>query len=206
MSLREQKKAETRTALGRAAAGLILNEGQAAATVSAVAKSARVSTRTFHNYFGSVEDALVHFVNEQFQRYLDVAVQRIKQGDTVMEALEYVVLECPEGREDPISSYQSAVAICSQLPEAEAILGTLCNNLVVRTLRDAIPEFSPTEEESAMVAIVSTTIANVTLGWRNGKEQLESPDTTLEDAYRLLFRALKRGASDMPSLNTKLGG
>lgn len=61
-SLREQKKEETRRALSRAAAELLLSEGNEGMTVAAIAERAGVSTRTFHNYFPRREDALQTFI------------------------------------------------------------------------------------------------------------------------------------------------
>ncbi|WP_291479182.1 TetR/AcrR family transcriptional regulator [Corynebacterium sp.] len=64
LSLREQKKEETRRALARASAELLLSEGSDGMTVAAVAERAGVSTRTFHNYFPRREDALLFFIEE----------------------------------------------------------------------------------------------------------------------------------------------
>ncbi|HAJ52675.1 MAG TPA: TetR/AcrR family transcriptional regulator [Corynebacterium variabile] len=62
LSLRERKKEETRRALSRAAAELLLAEGTENMTVAAIAEKAGVSTRTFHNYFPRREDALLLFI------------------------------------------------------------------------------------------------------------------------------------------------
>jgi AcrR family transcriptional regulator len=64
LPLREQKKEETRRALARASAELLLSEGSDGMTVAAVAERAGVSTRTFHNYFPRREDALLFFIEE----------------------------------------------------------------------------------------------------------------------------------------------
>ncbi|MEV5569921.1 TetR family transcriptional regulator [Spirillospora sp. NPDC052269] len=59
MGLRERKKAATRDALSRAATRLALEHGVEGVTVDAIAASAGVSTRTFHNYFPGKEEAIV---------------------------------------------------------------------------------------------------------------------------------------------------
>jgi AcrR family transcriptional regulator len=56
--LRERKKAETREALRAAAIQLLLERGPSAVTVNDICETARVSVRTFFNYFESKEAAL----------------------------------------------------------------------------------------------------------------------------------------------------
>ncbi len=57
--LRERKKAETRAALSRAALRLAVDHGADAVTADAIARSANVSLRTFHNYFASKDEAFL---------------------------------------------------------------------------------------------------------------------------------------------------
>lgn len=72
-SLRELKKADTRTRLSVAAVELLVCDGAEGATVSAIAERAGVSTRTFHNYFARREDAFLHFIREQVAQWADQA-------------------------------------------------------------------------------------------------------------------------------------
>ncbi|GIE96655.1 TetR/AcrR family transcriptional regulator [Paractinoplanes rishiriensis] len=58
--LRERKKAATRQALHDAAVRLAIEHGPDRITVEAIADEAGVSRRTFSNYFGSKEEALMH--------------------------------------------------------------------------------------------------------------------------------------------------
>jgi AcrR family transcriptional regulator len=58
--LRERKKAATRLALHEAVLRLTLEHGLDSVTVEAVADEARVSRRTFSNYFASKEDAILY--------------------------------------------------------------------------------------------------------------------------------------------------
>jgi AcrR family transcriptional regulator len=70
--LRERKKAETRAALSAAAVRLFLKRGPAAVTVSDICEAARVSARTFFNYFDAKEEALLpwdkHLIEEVITR------------------------------------------------------------------------------------------------------------------------------------------
>lgn len=66
-SLRESKKAATRSALARAAAGIALYDGAEGLTIPAITAAAGVSPRTFHNYFASREEAVIDFISERVE-------------------------------------------------------------------------------------------------------------------------------------------
>lgn len=76
---REQNKLDTRRAIAEAALNLARTQGMGAVTADQIAEEAKVSRRTFFNYFHSAEDALTvstesfleHAVNEFASRPLD---------------------------------------------------------------------------------------------------------------------------------------
>lgn len=77
--LRERKKAATKAALGLAAFRLATEKGGLDdVSPDEIAAEAGVSTRTFHNYFHSKEDALLHDFNEVTQALLDDLRERAR--------------------------------------------------------------------------------------------------------------------------------
>ena len=69
--LRERKKTETRTALSQAVLRLALERGLDAVTAEDIAAAANVSVRTFHNYFGTKEEALVAAWTSEFEVHVE---------------------------------------------------------------------------------------------------------------------------------------
>lgn len=90
-SLRETKKAATRATLAHAAARTALDGGAEGLTVAAVAEAAGVSPRTFHNYFASMDEALVAFIVD---RSADLATRfdEVPAGVGIFEAVERVLV------------------------------------------------------------------------------------------------------------------
>ena len=87
--LRERKKAETRTALSQAVLRLALERGLDAVTADDIAAAANVSVRTFHNYFGTKEEALVAAWRSEFQVYVDALRDR-PADEPILVSLEHV--------------------------------------------------------------------------------------------------------------------
>ena len=88
-SLRERKKAETRTALSQAVLRLALERGLDAVTADDIAAAANVSVRTFHNYFGTKEEALVAAWRSEFQVYVEALRDR-PADEPILASLEHV--------------------------------------------------------------------------------------------------------------------
>jgi AcrR family transcriptional regulator len=87
--LRERKKAETRVAIQQAVLLLALGRGLDAVTADEIAAAANVSVRTFHNYFGSKEEALVTAWVMVFKVYVD-ALRNRPADEPILDALEHV--------------------------------------------------------------------------------------------------------------------
>ena len=100
--LRERKKAETRAAISRAVMRLAVERGLDAMTSEDIAAAANVSVRTYHNYFGSKEEALAAAWRSEFQRHVDALRDR-PADEPILVSLEHVfagiaaaVLEQPD--------------------------------------------------------------------------------------------------------------
>jgi AcrR family transcriptional regulator len=89
IGLRERKKAETRTAISRAVLILALDRGLDAVTADDIAAAANVSVRTFHNYFGSKQEALVAAWRSELQVHVDALRDR-PAGEPILVSLEHV--------------------------------------------------------------------------------------------------------------------
>ena len=87
--LRERKKAETRAAISQAVLRLALERGLDAVTADDIAAAANVSVRTFHNYFGSKEEALVAAWRSEFQVHVDALRDR-PADEPILVSLEHV--------------------------------------------------------------------------------------------------------------------
>ena len=87
--LRERKKAETRTAISQAVLHLALKRGLDAVTADDIAAAANVSVRTFHNYFGTKEEALVAAWRSEFQVYVE-ALRNRPADEPILVSLEHV--------------------------------------------------------------------------------------------------------------------
>jgi len=88
--LRERKKAETRSALGRAALRLALERGVDGVSADEIAASANVSVRTFHNYFTSKGSAVIAGFDDYIAAYVDELTSR-PSSEPIWESLEVVL-------------------------------------------------------------------------------------------------------------------
>lgn len=74
--LRERKKEATRRALHEAAMRLAVEHGLDEVTVEAIADAAGVSRRTFSNYFGGKEEALLYGGEQRMRSLLEMFEER----------------------------------------------------------------------------------------------------------------------------------
>lgn len=111
-SLREQKKEETRRALSRSAAELLLAEGSDGMTVAAIAERAGVSTRTFHNYFARREDALLTFIEDTIEEWC-LQVTQAPATESPLAIMHRLISDRVTGDDDPSSDPSTLLNLMS---------------------------------------------------------------------------------------------
>lgn len=105
IGLREWKKRETRYALSRAAIKLCVERGWDAVTVDDIAAEAKVSPRTFRNYFASKAEAIAAAHLERALRIGD-ALRARPAGEPLWDAVTHAVaaqytVDYPDDRTEP---------------------------------------------------------------------------------------------------------
>jgi AcrR family transcriptional regulator len=93
--LRERKKVATKEALSKAALELATERGLHAVTAEAIAEAADVSTRTFHNYFSSKEDAILFALDKMVHDLVESFIAR-DPAEPILDSLEAVSIEFVE--------------------------------------------------------------------------------------------------------------
>ncbi|MEJ5927550.1 TetR/AcrR family transcriptional regulator [Corynebacterium sp. H128] len=157
MSRREDKKAETKFALARAAANLTIASGIDGATVAEIAKNAHVSTRTFHNYFDTRDDALRFYMQCAIHQYGE-AIERAPKELNLLDTVEYIMLNSIREDDENLESVAKLFALGQQYellkfnpndPEIAEITGC-----VQSLYRKRYPEMAPYQVD--LITIIST--------------------------------------------------
>ncbi len=141
--LRERKKAETRDAISRAVLLLALERGFDAVTADDIAAAANVSVRTFHNYFGSKEEALVAAWRSEFEVHLDELRAR-PADEPILVSLEHVLA----GIAERIAAQPQDVAAQTDLLWTSTIMAhrrTVLLDEAVRMVTDIVAERTGTD-------------------------------------------------------------
>ncbi|MGA6166395.1 TetR/AcrR family transcriptional regulator [Amycolatopsis magusensis] len=121
--LRERKKAATREALSAAALRLALERGPENVRVDDIAEAARVSPRTYNNYFSSREQAIVAAIAAERALRIGSALRARPDGEPLAEAVvEAVVEQHSEPPGDALTLITSAPALRAEFIEAVAAI------------------------------------------------------------------------------------
>ncbi|MGI5156049.1 TetR/AcrR family transcriptional regulator [Microbispora sp. CA-102843] len=113
--LRERKKAETRQAIHKASLRLAVERGLDHVTVDDIVEAANISRRTFSNYFGSKEDALLYGEEERV-RSLVRAVRERPAVESGWQALRGAVREELEDVGEPDREWAVRTSLTKRHP------------------------------------------------------------------------------------------
>ncbi|WP_147942429.1 TetR/AcrR family transcriptional regulator [Microbispora sp. CSR-4] len=113
--LRERKKAETRQAIHKATMRLAVERGLDHVTVDDIVEAANVSRRTFSNYFGNKEDALL-YGEEQRIRSLVRAVRERPAEESGWQALRGAVRDELEDVGEPEREWAVRTSLARRHP------------------------------------------------------------------------------------------
>lgn len=190
--LRDRKKAATRAALAEAAVTLAREHGLHVVTAEAIAARANVSTRTFHNYFASKEEAvLVHI-----EGLLDLWIEMLRErpaDEHIMDSIR----ECVVGLvTDPQWSFDDIGACISVVEESSVLLARSieAEKRYSRMLIELIAERTGTD---AATDLLPRLIHHSTMGAAKAAIELhlagvdQSPEGIIRDAFAQLRRGFR---------------
>ncbi|PWW66780.1 TetR family transcriptional regulator [Actinokineospora spheciospongiae] len=181
--LRARKKAATRLALGHAAWSLMLERGLDAVTPESVAEAVGVSSRTFRNYFGSREEAIVDEWSRRHASLAD-AVRARPADEPVWDSLVAVL---PRALTDIVGERADFAVLLRVISESPAMLAQnllaldrtgqlLAEVIAERTGADADRDLAPRLLAGSVLAAVSTAATF----WVTGGARTDLPDLLRE--------------------------
>ncbi|MBD0323214.1 MAG: TetR family transcriptional regulator, partial [Aldersonia sp.] len=136
VGLRDRKKAATRAALSAAAVRLTKQFGLESVTSEAIAAEAGVSTRTFHNYFASKEEAVLHEIESTVLDWVQALRDR-PQDEPNCDSLESLARQVVSA---PLSEHDELCAVPRLLEETPALMANRVLDNVTRSFVEVIAE------------------------------------------------------------------
>lgn len=202
-TLRERKKAATREALQAAALRLAVRHGLDALTVEAIAEAVDVSPRTFFNYFGSKEEALLPS-DESRHLELQQAIASRPLDEPPLAALHAVIralaVRISERREETTLRMQLVRENPSLLPRHLANFATfervLVEAMAARTGLDPDRDLYPSLAATAAVGA----LRSASQLWRNQGDDVQ--DDQLPDLGDLVDAAFRELAAGLPAFSS----
>lgn len=204
VGLRERKKVATKDALGQAALDLSVERGLQAVTSDAIAERADVSTRTFHNYFSSKEEAVL-FVLERAVTGLVEAFFRRDPAEPVLDSMEAVLTDLVEsdGDLDRIMAVNRLMAehpalIARHVAVFDVTSDTLVAEIGRRTGTDPSTDLYPRMVYHTANAVGRSAIELYMEGDSPSAARREMVTVTMKDGFEQLRRGLPQ-----PEISTR---
>ncbi|MFZ2174479.1 MAG: TetR family transcriptional regulator [Rhodococcus sp. (in: high G+C Gram-positive bacteria)] len=193
LGLRDRKKAATRAALSGAAARLARALGIECVTADAIASEAGVSTRTFHNYFSSKEEAVLAQLEESIRDWVELLRAR-PEDEPIWDSLEHVVVQIVT---DPAKPLEETHAIMELVESSPSLLAKKLevHLRVTRLVGAVIAERTGTNIDTDLYP----NLLHMTVGaactvaldlWMSGKSGASGPEELVRDAFRQLRRGI----------------
>lgn len=187
--LRESKKAATRLALSAAALHLSVDLGLENITAETIAAEAGVSTRTFHNYFASKEDALLHQVESSVRSWLELFRAR-RTDESIWDSLEHSAIALIS---DPDRTLVELCAMPRLLEESPALMAKKLrmDDNVARMFGEALAERTGTDIDkdlypNLLQVVVGGTVKTVLELALSDKANGREPRELMSEAFTLI--------------------
>lgn len=191
--LRDRKKAATRAALSDAAARLARALGIDCVTADAIASEAGVSTRTFHNYFSSKEEAVLAHFEASAQDWVDMLRERPEDEpiwDSVEHLMVAIVTHSRRTLEDThalMEMVESSPALLAKKMQMHLRLTRLLGEVIAeRTGTDLDTDLYPNLLHMMVGAACKTSLDL----WLSGKSGATGPEALVREAFRQLRAGL----------------
>jgi AcrR family transcriptional regulator len=187
--LRERKKQATRTALARAAWRLTIERGYAHTRIEDIAAAAGVSARTFGNYFGGKDEALLSVGADRGARM--VAALRASPADAgLWEALAYAMSEQFAGDGEVPRSHAARIAFPPELAAAQRMLHTSIEAALAEAIADRTGTDVGTDLYPRLAAAVAVSATQTAFDrWRVSSGGAPFPET-LRDVFQQVAAGL----------------
>uniref|UniRef100_UPI0040402201 TetR/AcrR family transcriptional regulator n=1 Tax=Streptomyces sp. DG1A-41 TaxID=3125779 RepID=UPI0040402201 len=197
----ERRKAETRTEIARAAAGLFVRHGLRATRAEDIAQAAGIAPRTFYRYFATKEEAVAPLYAAGAQHWVE-AVRAAPADASALRALEHGVRHTlTPGVGVSASSWEwvrTLLRLAQANPPLRRVWAEVCQAsertlgevLAHRRTRTAASEgddnVAATPEPRFAAAVASAAVRTALEGWAEGDGPVEGPGGPAELALRNL--------------------
>lgn len=171
--VREAKKVRTRMAIARAAAAIARFEGIEHLSIAHISERAGVSTRTFHNYFNSKEEAILAFTMASVDDLLE-SVGHVEAANAIDAVEEATINAMRSGKDELMSLYTLKV-----LSQDLGFLLAGMNSEMDRQLQDKVygffkecfPELDPFELAAQLTIGIGTAQFAFSYFFENARDQ-----------------------------------
>ncbi|TQF74128.1 TetR family transcriptional regulator [Rhodococcus spelaei] len=193
LPLRDRKKAATRRALSDAAVRLAKTLGVDAVTADAIAAEAGVSTRTFHNYFPSKEEAILYRFETDVGEWVAQLSAR-PADEAIWDSLERLVVGIVT---DPARDVAETFAVMALIEDSPALMARKLevHGRVSRILGEAIADRTGTDVDNDLypnllqMASGAACKAAIDL-WMQGNTGYDTPAPLVTEAFAQLRAGL----------------